>query len=142
MASNIEEALKRCRASLPEDYFKNTLSGEAPNLIAALLRDSEGLDINAVEKDETWYLLAKRADGNGDGVIRKYLFTIPEMSLCMLSDTIIMRIDEASKVIKYAQTNTAYINGIQYSEPEKSWLFLYQDYPMIEVKCKGFSFEI
>ena len=142
VAANIEEALRRCRALLPEEFFTNSISGESPSLIGALLRDSEGLDMNAVEKDGVWYLIAKRADGNEDGKVRKYLFTIPDMDLCMLSDTIIMRIDEAREVIKYAQTNSVYINHIEWSEPDRSWLFLYQDYPMIEVKCRSFSFEL
>ena len=140
--SEIESGLKRCRQALPEDYFRTTVSGETPYMILSLLDDSEGLDMMALEKDGAWYLLARRADGNEDGVVQKNLFTLPEMDLCMLSDTVIMRADEADDVIKYAQTDTVYVNHIAWSEEDGSWLFMYQDYPMIEVKCKTFSFEL
>ena len=59
-----------------------------------------------------------------------------------LSDMAIMRIDEPKEIAQYTQNSSVYINRIQWYEEDLSWLFMYMDYPMIEVKCKGFSVEL
>lgn len=138
---NIGTALERCRKKLPEDFFQESIFAEHPYMIMSLMNDSEGLDMTAREVDGVWYLLARRSDANEDGEIRKHLFTLPALNLCQLSDTAIMRIEDAREVICFAQTDSVYVNHITWSEHERAWLFMYQDYPMIRVKCKGFTFE-
>ncbi len=142
VASNIDEAIARCKKELPADFFKSTVYAEAPYMVGALLKDSEGLDMAVMEKEGATYLMAKRADANEDGIVRKYLFTVPELDVCQLSDMVIIRIEGPEEVINYAKTESVYINHMAWSEPDQSWLFMYQDYPMIEVKCKGFSIEL
>ena len=139
---NIEEALERCRKKLPEDFFRNTIYADHPYMISSLMTDSEGLDMAAARKDGVWFLLARRADANEDGIVKKHLFTLPKLDLCMLQDTIIMRIDGPHDVVRYTDTDTVYVNHIYFDEEEKTWYFMYQDYPMIAVSCEGFSFEL
>ncbi len=142
VAGRIEEALARAKAALPEDFFQNSLQSEVPNLIGALLQDSEGLDMAVFERDGQCYLLARRADGNEDGEVRKMLLMLPRMNLCTLTDTVIMRIDEPEDVLRFTKEDSVFVTNIRLSEEDGFWYFRYMDHPVIAVKCKGFSFEL
>ena len=142
VAEHIEKALARAKEALPEDYFEKSYHSDGPHLIGALLTDSEGLDMAAAEKDGTWYLLAKRADADEDGQVKKMLFTLSRMNICTLTDTIILRIDGPEEVETYAPIGNVYVNHITLVKEDGRWLFMYQDHPMISVKCEGFSFEL
>ena len=142
VAEHIEEALGRARAKLPEDFFRESYHSQGPFLIGALLEDSEGLDMAAIEKDGNWYLVARRADADEDGQVKKHLLTLAEMNICTLTDTIVMRIDEPEEVRVLAPTSSVYINHITLSKEDGHWLFMYMDHPMIVVKAKEFSFEL
>ena len=142
VAEHIEEALTRVRGALPEDYFQTSYHSEGPHLIGQLLTDSEGLDMAVTVRNDVWYLLAKRADVDEDGKTRKMLFTLPSMNICTLTDTIVLRIDEPDEVKSMSPTGNGYVNHISLVKDDGRWLFLYQDHPIITVKCKGFSFEL
>ena len=142
VAEHIEEGLQRVRAALPEDYFKDSYQAGNPFLIGSLLEDSEGLDMAAVEKDGDWYLLARRADADEDGKVKKHLLTLPQMNICTLTDTIVMRVDEPEEVLTFAPQGNVYVNHITLSKDDGRWLFMYMEHPVISVKAKGFSFEL
>ena len=142
VAEHIEEALRRVRETLPEDFFKDSYHAPGPFLIGALLEDSEGLDMAAVEKNGSWYLLARRADADEDGKVKKHLLTLAEMNICTLTDTIVMRIDEPEEVETYSPTSNVYVNHIAFSKEDGRWIFYYMNHPMITVKAGEFSFEL
>ena len=142
VAEHIEEALQRVREALPGDFFRESCEGPGPFLIGALLEDSEGLDMAAIEKDGNWYLLARRADADEDGKVKKHLLTLPEMNICTLTDTIVMRIEDPEEVRTFSQTANVYINHIAFSKEDGHWVFWYMDHPMIVVKARAFSFEL
>ncbi|MBR6898043.1 MAG: sel1 repeat family protein [Lachnospiraceae bacterium] len=137
---NIAEAVERCRRYLGEDFFRRTLSGERPYMVLALMEDSVGLDMSLAENDGTYYLLAKRVKPGDDDTPMKQLFTLPEMDMCMLSDKVIMRLEEPEVVRTHYENESAYVNHIYFDKEEDMWVFAYMDYPVIEVKCAQYSF--
>ena len=109
-------------------------------MVLALMEDSDGLDMSLAEKDGTNYLLAKRVKPGDDDTTVKQLFTLPEMDMCMLSDKVIMRLEDPEVVRSFYENDSAYVNHIYYDQEEDMWVFAYMDYPVIEVKCAEFSF--
>lgn len=142
VASSIRTALARAESALPPDYFTENLFSEVPYMVNALLNDSEGLDIAVAEKGDSYFLVARRADGNADGEVKKRLFILPKLRFTALSDAVVMRIEDLRMLNRYDQNEHSYINHIEFDKDRNIWRFAYFDLPLIELKCRGFSFEV
>lgn len=136
----INGALNTARSNMPADYFKDRLEFDHPALIVALLRNSNGVDICIIKKDDDFYIVAKRVSENEEAP-RKYLFCVPEMNSCLLADSVVMKIEGAEQITVNTEDSHCFINHIDYDDRKKVWSFCYLDSPCIVLKCAGFSLE-
>ena len=128
-----------------EVYFRKNIFGESPYMIGTLLANSEaGIDLGLIEKDGVNYLAARLfdADQNDDETPRKHLFVLPELKFCALTDSVVMRIEDPEDIQIYYRDRHAYVNHIEYDKETETWNFCYLNYPMLQVKCRGYSFEV
>ena len=88
----IAEALQNAKDNMPSDYFKDRLEFDNPALVGVLLRESNGIDVCLLKKDEELYIVAKRVPMD-DRDERKYLFCLPELDICVLADSVVMKVE-------------------------------------------------
>ena len=133
----IKEGLKRVREALPKEFFKDTLTTPVPFLFGDILHNSNGMDVAYFKRDGDVYLLGAVVPEESDS--RKYLFTVPELSICALSDSVILKVENAENVRVTGRDKHVFINSIILDDKTGEWQFLYGDTPMIRFKCSGFT---
>lgn len=137
VARKIEEGLERVKRSLPPDFFLESLTAPVPFLLNEILESSYGMDIAVFTKEGETYLLCALAPEEGEA--RKHLFTVPELSLCALTNSIILKLEEAKNIRMPSREKHFYINGLEYDPEKEEWQFLYGDTPMLLFQCSGFT---
>lgn len=133
----IREGLERVKKELPTDFFKDTLTTAVPFLFGDILHNSNGMDVAYFKRDGEVYLLGAVVPEESDS--RKYLFTVPELSICALSDSVILKVEDAENVRVTGRDKHVFINSIVFDDKSGEWHFLYGDTPMIRFKCSGFT---
>ena len=133
----IKEGLKRVRGALPKDFFKETLTSPVPFLFGDILRNSNGMDVAVFKRGGEVYLLGAVVPEESDS--RKYLFTVPELSICALSDSVILKVEKAENLRITSRDKHVFINSIMIDDKSGEWRFLNGDTPMIRFKCSGFT---
>ncbi len=137
---NIEDALMRVSALLPDDFYRKYEELVAPSPMGDLLTKSVGLDITIDEYKGYYRLKAKSFAGeNACGAV---LINMPRMRYCELATEMTLYLDKGSEILSEDMEfpYTAFITDINYDPVREEWKLMYRDVEMLRFKCEKFFF--
>lgn len=140
VSRNIEDAIARVRKNLPEDYFADEVTLEAPVPIGMLMGKSAGIDLSLDVCSRGYKLHAKgwaSEDTNAQA-----LFNMPELNFCHLINETELILPSSTEILTDISDMpyNAFVTGILYDEDADVWQFMCGERAMLAIKTEGFIF--